>query len=216
MTDVAECCRLNRRRQAIVASARALFIEQGYEHTTLGEIVERAGGSLATVYKLFGNKDGLLEAAVLEPASSGDELVRAAMEAGGTPSAILHRIAVSFDAHFLNSETVALFRIVIARSMSDRAFARQFFDRTVDRTRSALERMFSTWHDRGLALNGSPGLLAELFLDQFVSDVHAEAMSHGRGIARTPERLNARTEFFIAAAGLGDRVSNDTTGSDRR
>ena len=62
MTDLSECDRLDQRRRAILASARALFVEQGYEKTTLGEIVERAGGSLATVYKLFGNKDGLLEA----------------------------------------------------------------------------------------------------------------------------------------------------------
>ncbi len=204
MTDFAECCRLNRRRRAIVDAARILFAEQGYEQTTLGEIVERAGGSLATVYKLFGNKDGLLEAAVFEQTSSGDELVREAMRAGGSPAAILHRVAASFDAHFLDAETVALVRIVIARSMSDRAFARQFFERTATRTRSALEHMFETWRGAGVAMNGSPTLLAELFLGQFVSDVHAEAISHGLAISRSSERLRARTDFFILGAGLNE------------
>ena len=204
MTDVAECCRLNRRRRAIVDAARFLFADQGYEQTTLNEIVERAGGSLATIYKLFGNKDGLLEAAVFEQTSPGDELVREAMEAGGSPSMVLHNVAASFDAHFLDAQTVALVRIVIARSMSDRAFARQFFERTVTRTRSALERMFKVWQDEGVTMNGSPALLAELFLGQFVSDVHAEAISHGLGISRSSERLYARTNFFIAGAGLSE------------
>ena len=126
MMSVSECCRLDRRRRAIIEAARTLFVERGYENATLGDIVERAGGSLATVYKLFGNKDGLLEAAVFEHASSGDEIVREAMEAGGDRAAILHRIAGAFDAHFLDAETVALVRIVIARSMSDREFARRF------------------------------------------------------------------------------------------
>ena len=40
MTDLSECDRLDQRRRAILASARALFVEQGYEKTTLGEIVE--------------------------------------------------------------------------------------------------------------------------------------------------------------------------------
>ena len=55
-------------------------------------------------------------------------------------------------------------------------------------------------------MNGSPALLAEIFLAQFVSDVHAEAISHGLGISRTSERLRARTDFFIAGAGLNDGV----------
>ena len=75
---------LDRRRRAIIEAARSLFVEQGYERTTLSEIVDRAGGSLATVYKLFGNKDGLLEAAVFERTFSGDEIVRQAMSEGGS------------------------------------------------------------------------------------------------------------------------------------
>ena len=206
MFSASECRRLDRRRRALVEAARQLFAEQGYEKTTLSEIVDRAGGSLATVYKLFGNKDGLLEAAVFERTSSGEEIVREAVSEGGTAAAILHRISTAFDAHFLDAETVALVRIVIARSVSDRAFARQFFERTATRTRSALEQMFETWHSRGIAMNGSPALLAEIFLDQFVSDVHAEAISHGLGIFRTSERLRARTNFFISGAGLSDNA----------
>lgn len=35
-------------------------MEQGYDGTSLAEIVRRSGGSLATLYDLFGNKQGLL------------------------------------------------------------------------------------------------------------------------------------------------------------
>jgi hypothetical protein len=41
-------------------------------------------------------------------------------------------------------------------------------------------------------------------MGQFVSDVHSEAISHGLGISRSPERLKARTDFFIAGAGLDE------------
>ena len=51
-----------RRHVAILVAAEALFIEQGYERTSLAEIVRRSGGSLATLYDLFGNKQGLLHA----------------------------------------------------------------------------------------------------------------------------------------------------------
>lgn len=202
MIDEFECCRLDRRRHAIVEAARTLFIEQGYERTTLGHIVERAGGSLATVYKLFGNKDGLLEAVVFEKSSSGEAMIREAVAQGGSPVAILHRISDGFGGHFLDPDVVALVRIVIARSVCDRDFARQFFERTAIRTRVSLERLFVQWQDEGVAMTGSPSMLAELFLGLFVSDVHAEAISHGIGIDHSPERLRARTEFFIVGAGL--------------
>lgn len=203
MIDVVECCRLDRRRRAIIQAARALFVEQGYERTTLGDIVERAGGSLATVYKLFKNKDGLLEATVFEGAASGDAMIQEAVVAGGTPVAILHRIAAGFDVHFLDPEVVALVRIVIARSINDQDFARKFFERTATRTRDSLERLFADWQADGVPMNGSPAMLAEMFLGLFVSDVHAEAINHGLGLDHSPERQRARTEFFIVGAGLG-------------
>ena len=92
MTELPEFCRLDRRKRAIVDAARSLFAEQGYERTTLKDIVDRAGGSLATVYKVFGNKDGLLEAVVFEKAASGEVIVQRAVAAGGTPQQILHRL----------------------------------------------------------------------------------------------------------------------------
>lgn len=204
LIDQASDCRLDRRKAALVAAARALFIERGYEATTLGEIVERAGGSLSTVYKLFGNKDGLLEAVVLDGSPSSEALIGTALEQGGTPAQILHRLAQSLHAHFLDPDTVAVVRIVIARSIADKDFARLFFQRTATRTRDALERLFAGWQASGVAMSSTPATLAELFLGLFVSDIHAEAISHGTGFDPSPERLRARVNVFVSGAGLAD------------
>jgi len=202
MIDQTECHPLERRRRAIIEAARHLFVEQGFQHTTLSDIVDRAGGSLATVYKLFGNKEGILEIVVFEKASSGAALVRNAAETGGTPAEILRRLSVGFQAHFLDPEVVALVRIVIARSVSNKDFARRFFERTSMRTHDSLLQLFTGWHDSGVEMNMPPDVLAELFLGLFVSDVHAEAINHRMEADRSLERLNARTRFFIAGAGL--------------
>ncbi|MDP4576271.1 TetR/AcrR family transcriptional regulator [Qipengyuania profundimaris] len=202
MIEHDEFCRLDRRKRAIIEAARTLFVEQGFERTTLGDIVDRAGGSLATIYKLFGNKDGLLEAVVLEKASSGETLVSEALEQGGDPPAILLRLAEGLHSHFLEPEVVALVRIVIARSVSDREFARVFFERTATRTRQAVEQMFVSWKMNGATMHGSPAMLAEMFLGIFVSDLHAEAISHRIAVNHTPQRLRDQVDFFIAGAGL--------------
>src|SRR3546814_4381236 len=64
MNDRRDTTRREDRRQAILDAAESLFLEQGYERVSVNAIVQRSGGSLATVYDLFGNKHGLLYAVV--------------------------------------------------------------------------------------------------------------------------------------------------------
>src|SRR5436190_21484911 len=54
------------RRRAILDAAAALFLERGFADTSVGDVVKRSGGSLATLYSLFGSKEGFFEALVGE------------------------------------------------------------------------------------------------------------------------------------------------------
>lgn len=47
-------------RAALVSAAAELFVEQGFEHTTMKQIARRAGVGDATIYKYFPNKDKLI------------------------------------------------------------------------------------------------------------------------------------------------------------
>lgn len=49
------------RYEKILNSALELFLERGFENTSLSDIVAKSGGSLATIYKLFDNKEKLFE-----------------------------------------------------------------------------------------------------------------------------------------------------------
>jgi AcrR family transcriptional regulator len=70
----------NSRRQAqaratrmdVVAAGRRVFVERGYPATTIDAIAEAAATPLATVYRLFGSKRGILSA-VLDIAFGGDD-----------------------------------------------------------------------------------------------------------------------------------------------
>ncbi len=52
------------RRQAIMEAAAELFLDKGYAATSLADVVRRSGGSLQTLYELFGSKDGLFKALI--------------------------------------------------------------------------------------------------------------------------------------------------------
>jgi AcrR family transcriptional regulator len=57
--------RTDQKRREIVEAAAALFVEQGYERTSMSAIAERVGGSKATLYGYFRSKEELFRA-VLE------------------------------------------------------------------------------------------------------------------------------------------------------
>lgn len=49
-------------QQLVVGAARRLFLEQGYNATTIQDIAREAGVAVSTVYSIFSNKRGVLSA----------------------------------------------------------------------------------------------------------------------------------------------------------
>jgi TetR/AcrR family transcriptional regulator, regulator of autoinduction and epiphytic fitness len=99
------------KRGLIVAAATALFLEQGYDRTSLAQVAERAGVSRATLFKQFATKAALFDAIVTASWSTADEgepppagdLVAGLTTLGRRYAALLRRPQMS-----------DLFRIVIA------------------------------------------------------------------------------------------------------
>src|SRR6476469_10997478 len=50
----------DRTRDHIISTARNLFIERGYNATTLESIAQAAGVSVESIYSIFGNKKAIL------------------------------------------------------------------------------------------------------------------------------------------------------------
>jgi AcrR family transcriptional regulator len=59
-------------RSTMIEAARRLFLEHRYAGTTLAMVAEAAGVSIQNVYKVFGNKPGLVKA-VFDVAIAGDD-----------------------------------------------------------------------------------------------------------------------------------------------
>ncbi len=101
------------RRHAFLQAAREVFLEQGYVAASVNDVVRRAGGSLATLYAQFGNKEGLFLAVAQE---LHDELVRAM-----TPRDVEHLpleeglqiIGEQFLRTTLSGDNLAFFRIIV-------------------------------------------------------------------------------------------------------
>jgi AcrR family transcriptional regulator len=101
------------RRQAFLQGARQVFLEQGYEAASVNDVVRLAGGSLATLYAQFGNKEGLFLAVIQDQ----HERVMAAM----TPECVDHlpledglqAIGEQFVRAILARDSLAFFRLTV-------------------------------------------------------------------------------------------------------
>jgi len=99
------------KRALIVAAATALFLELGYDRTSLARIAERSGVSRATLFKQFPTKAALFDAIVTESWSTADE---AAPPPAGDVVAGLSIIGSRYAELLGRARMTDLFRIVIA------------------------------------------------------------------------------------------------------
>jgi len=120
-------------RRAVVDAARDLFLERGYQATTIGAISDRADVPAATVYRLFASKNGILKA-LLDVSIAGDDRELslperpevAALAAAPDPDELLAGLARFTVA--INERSGDLYRILSDASASDPAAAALFAD----------------------------------------------------------------------------------------
>lgn len=103
------------RREAILAAAYELFLEKGYEATTLSDIVGRSGGSLATLYEMFENKPGLLRILVLDRCSQIHEKIDRAVSSQKPAREALREIAEFMFDKIIDPNNAALFKAALAQ-----------------------------------------------------------------------------------------------------
>ena len=83
-----------RRRKAMIDAAYTLFMEKGYASVSVDEIIRISKGSKSSLYKYFGDKEGILKAVV---ESLADEMLREIhfeFPSGRTPREALNRLGL--------------------------------------------------------------------------------------------------------------------------
>jgi len=102
------------KRRAVVQAAMQLFLEQGYERTSLQQVANQANVSTATLFKRFPTKSALFEAMVedfwsVETPSEAPTPAHS-LEAG------LNEIGLEYVRRMRRPEIQAIYRVIIAES----------------------------------------------------------------------------------------------------
>ncbi|GIK47647.1 MAG: TetR family transcriptional regulator [Alphaproteobacteria bacterium] len=101
------------RRQAFLQAARNVFLDQGYEAASVNDVVRLAGGSLATLYSQFGNKEGLFLAVIQDEHERLTEAMTPRFADDAPLEQGLQQIGEQFLRTILTRENLAFFRLVV-------------------------------------------------------------------------------------------------------
>jgi len=162
--EVELCRRGEIRVEKFLQAATEVFLERGYRNARLADIVARAGGSLATLYRVFGNKDGLVHAIMHESIGSFGHSMDVLNEPGLSPDAALTAAAERMVAEILTPQRIVIHRIVIAQGLEFPELRDWFFEHGVAPAQNALAQYFAREKEHGRLHVDDAGMAADRFM----------------------------------------------------
>ena len=104
------------RRNAIIEAAIRVFLEHGFEKTTMSDIADELGGSKATLYGYFSSKEELFLEAMSTLGEAHFAATFAELSTGGDIRDMLHRFGISMLRITTSTDALAMFRLMTAVS----------------------------------------------------------------------------------------------------
>lgn len=149
---------------ALLLTATDLFLERGYDNVSLNDIVNHAGGSKASIYKYFGNKEGLFKAICdyrrdkfFEDISLPITLVETDLRS------YLIETLLNFYQHILDPENSAFMRLVLEQSQRNPQIALHIHERGPVYIQSAIATAIKNAHEKGIIYCEKPLYSAQLY-----------------------------------------------------
>lgn len=195
--------RRERRRCAILAAARKLFLADGYERTTLGDILAISGGSRSTLMEIFGGKEGLFLEVLRDVCRSVEATFETLETSDAAPETTLREFAHSFLAAVFTPETVTIVQILVAESGRFPELSKAFLHITPEMGQTLLAAYLERCIASGRLRPMDPETTAKTFLGMVIADAEYRALL-GSPLApllsAAHDRIDSAVDIFLHGA----------------
>ena len=152
------------RRLALLICATDLFLERGYDAVSLDDIVNHAGGSKASIYKYFGNKEGLFTAIC----DYRREVFFKGVCVPYIPEKIdlknyLNQTLIRFYQHIIKPENIAFMRLFTEQTQKDIQLAHYFYDQCALNIQNTIAFALGQAHDLNEIYCSNPHFSAMMY-----------------------------------------------------
>jgi len=152
------------RRRAILDAAWQVFLEKGFERTTLGDIIAVSGGSRSTLYEAFGDKDGLFETAITRRCEEFVERLQEVTLSDSDPEQALTEFGRHFATEIMSPDSQKFIRLMISGSDQFPKVVDRFLNRAPSAVRAILADYLRVATARGQLRVTDPEQAASTFL----------------------------------------------------
>ncbi len=150
------------KRSAAVRAAMELFLEQGYERTSLQQVAKRADVSTATLFKRFPTKAALFEAIVEEFWTGAEDCT--GTPPVGDPARGLRKIGLAYAARMRHPDMQAIYRLIIGEALRFPDLGQMLYDKGKGPFLDRLEAYLGAEADAGHLMIDDTGIAASQFL----------------------------------------------------
>ncbi len=161
------------RKAKILSAATSLFLSQGYGETSIDAIVEKSGGSKATLYSYYPTKADLFRAVIdsIVTTHEGPELLSLDNVRDTMVDFAKHRLGVVFSSHHR-----ALVRLIIAERDRFPDIARMYYEQGPLHGHMVLRDFFEVLIEKGLLDIRSADEAAEFFRGMLMHQRYIEQL----------------------------------------
>ncbi len=153
------------KRRQILAGARQVFVELGYERASVSLIAGRAGVSKATLYNHFEDKSALFLSCLEEESAAVRQEVAALLAPLGDLERDLYAIGEKILRFSISPTIMALHRIIVAEASRFPEVGQRLYEMYTRYMDETLAASFKAWSDQGKLRVDDPLLAAEQFVD---------------------------------------------------
>jgi len=185
--EVELCRRGEVRTEKFLQAATTEFLERGYGNARLSDIVARSGGSLATLYRVFGGKKGLALAIMRNSISSFGDSMSVLLDPDAPADTALYTATERMVAETLSPPRIVVHRIVINQGLEFPELRDWFFEHGVAPMQQTLAQYFEREHGAGRLKISDPDSAAH----QFRKMVFSPVVLHSTNGTLTPDDIPA-------------------------
>lgn len=183
------------RRDLFLDEAAAAFTDKGFEATSLQDIVAKTGGSLSTLYRMFGNKEGLFQA-VLERKFErvfGEVIIP---EMGDRePEQVLFEVGSGLLKMIMSDEAINIHRLMMVEAKRMPTLRDIFMEIAPNKAKAALATYFREQNKAGVLNVDDCELAASQYLEMIKGDIYMRKLL-GENVKLTKKQQ----EFYVMNA----------------
>lgn len=160
---------------AIVEAAACLFMERGFEASSMDAIAAEAGVSKATLYARYPDKDALFREVIREKCESAVDPAGFAFDPSRSPRDILIEIGSRFIGLVTSGEAISMHRLLTTECLREPRLAELFFETAVLRMKERFAGWISAETEAGRLACRDPEGAAWRYLGAVKAEAHLRA-----------------------------------------